>query len=273
MIAKYNGHGARGDWVWSRGLHYGDGVFRTALILDSRIVDLDRQADKLLADAQSIGLAASAARACVDDARRIARGCDRGVVKMILWRKAEGRGYRPATSAAERLVLRSDLPDFRSASWTKGIAAVRSPIVLAAQPRLAGLKHLSRLEQVLASDGWPQGVDEAIQCDASGRPISGTRTNLFWVRRGVLYTPDLSQCGVAGVMREKVLETAQTLGVRWRISAGDWRNLADSEEAFVTNSLIGIWPLRRCDALRWVAPGRITRALSESLAHPLRGLA
>lgn len=272
MIGRYNGRTERGDWIWSRGLHYGDGVFRTALIFDSKIVDLERQASKLLADAQAIGLAASAARSCVDDARRIAAGCDRGVVKLMLWRTAEGRGYRATTGAAERLVLRSALPALRSAAWTRGVAAIRSPVVLGAQPRLAGIKHLSRLEQVLASDGWPRGVDEAIQCDASGRPISGTRTNLFWIRRDVLYTPQIGHCGVAGVMREKVLELAQTLGIRWRIGAADWRHFADSEEAFVTNSLIGIWPLRRCDALRWAAPGRITRALMRALAHPLAAI-
>ena len=131
---------------------------------------------------------------------------------------------------------------------------MRSPVVLSAQPLLAGVKHLGRLEQVIASAHWPAGIDEAIQCDARGRPICGTRSNLFWVARGALYTPELSVCGVAGVMRQKVLELAQALGIRWRVGAWRWREFANSEEAFVTNSLIGIWPLRRCERKRWRAP-------------------
>jgi 4-amino-4-deoxychorismate lyase len=70
-------------------------------------------------------------------------------------------------------------------------------------------------------------------------------------------------------MREKVLEQAQALGIRWRIGAWRWNHFENSEEAFVTNSLIGIWPLRRCDRKRWRAPGEVTRALTASLAHPL----
>jgi 4-amino-4-deoxychorismate lyase len=268
-LCLLNGRSERGAWVRSRGLHYGDGVFRTALIVDSQIIDGKRQAMKLEADAVALDLAPSAARACMRDARKLARSCERGVIKMLLWRKSSGRGYRPATHAAEQLVLRSDLPALQRSAWTRGIDTARSLVTLGAQPRLAGIKHLARLEQVLASADWPARVDEVIQCGAQGHPISGTRSNLFWIARGALYTPELSTCGVAGVMREKVLELAQALGIRWRIGTWTWRDFATSDEAFVTNSLIGIWPLRRCETKRWHAPGQVTRKLMRALDHPL----
>ena len=69
---------------------------------------------------------------------------------------------------------------------------------MAAQPLLAGIKHLNRLEQVLASRDWPDGVDEAMLGDDRGQPVCATRANLFWVRHGVLHTPALDRCGVAG---------------------------------------------------------------------------
>ncbi len=269
MSALFNGRPQRGPWVWSRGLHYGDGVLRTALVIDSEIVDFDRQVAKLEADAMALDLSATAARACARDARKLAARCKHGVVKLMLWRKSSGRGYRPSTRDAERLVIRADLPAMSLASWTRGIVAMRAAVALGSQPRLAGIKHLARLEQVLASADWPAGVSEAIQCDARGRPICGTRSNLFWIARGALYTPELSECGVAGMMREKVLGLAQTLGIRWRIGTFSWRDFANSEEAFVTNSLIGIWPLRRCERSRWRAPGVVTRALTQALDHPL----
>lgn len=269
MSALFNGRAERGPLVWSRALHYGDGVFRTALVIDSKIVDLNRQIAKLEADATALGLSATAARACARDARKLAARCSRGVVKMMLWRQSSGRGYRPSTRDAERLVLRADLPSMPDASWLRGIVAIRAAVELSSQPRLAGIKHLARLEQVLASADWPSGVSEAIQSDARGRPVCGTRSNLFWVARGALYTPELSECGVAGMMREKVLGLAQALGIRWRIGTFSWRDFANSEEAFVTNSLIGIWPLRRCERSRWRAPGAVTRALMQALEHPL----
>ena len=269
MSALFNGRSDRGPWVWSRGLHYGDGVFRTALVVDSMIVDFDRQIAKLEADATALDLSAVAARACARDARKLAARYKDGVIKMMLWRKSTGRGYRPSTRNAERLVVHADLASMSNASWARGIVAMRAAVAVSSQPRLAGIKHLARLEQVLASAEWPSGVSEAIQCDVRGRAISGTRSNLFWVARGALYTPELSECGVAGMMREKVLGLAQALGIRWHIGAFSWRDFANSEEAFVTNSLIGIWPLRRCERSRWRAPGVVTRALMQALEHPL----
>jgi 4-amino-4-deoxychorismate lyase len=267
----FNGAVESGQWSASRALHYGDGVFRTALVIEGRVVDRTQQLAKLAADAEALGLDPRAAAKCGREAAALAREVARGVVKMIVWRKAQQRGYRPTMRTAERLVMLGELPRLRQSAWSRGVQAMRSPIVLGAQPRLAGLKHLNRLEQVLASDGWPAGIDEAILGDEGGRPIGGTRSNLFWIARGRLYTPELSRCGVAGVMRQKVLELAQQMGASWRIERGTWREFERADEAFLTNSLIGIWPLRGCGERRWRAPGPVTRTLMAHLAHPWSG--
>lgn len=266
--ALFNGRREAGAWIGARGLQYGDGVFRTCLVHESRVVDLDRQIVRLAQDAAALSLSQRTARACRAEAAALAAHCDRGVIKILLWRRAGGRGYRGGTSAAERLLIRSEPARANPADWTTGVRAFRSPLVLAQQPLLAGVKHLNRLEQVLASRYWPRGVSEALLCDASGRPIGGSRSNLFWVARGALYTPELGVCGVAGMMRQKVLELAQALGIGWRIGRWSWRNFMESDEAFLTNSLIGIWPLRRAETSSWRAPGAITAALMRALAHP-----
>ena len=207
--------------------------------------------------------------ACCEEASSLAAGCKRGVLKILLWRGAQPRGYRPRTTKVERLLIRDELPALPPSAWSQGVRVMRSPVLLSQQPRLAGIKHLNRLEQVLASQDWPRGVAEAIQCDASGSPIGGTRCNLFWVSRGALYTPELSLCGVAGMMRQKVLEMAQALRIDWKIGRWSWRDFELSDEAFLTNSLIGIWPLRAIDRRRWRVPGPVTSRLITALAHPL----
>lgn len=269
MSALFNGRPERGAWTTSRGLHYGDGVFRTMLALDGKIVDERRQFETLVSDAVRMDLAAAAARACRADARTLASREDRAAIKCLLWREGAQRGYRPTTSSASRLVISGPLPSRPARNWSRGIAAIRSDVTLHDQPLLAGIKHLGRQAEILASKNWPRGVDEAILCDASRRPIGGTRSNLFWIRQGRLYTPQLTACGVAGVMRQKVLETAQALGMRWQIGPWTWSDLEMSDEAFITNSLIGIWPLRRCGGLAWSAPGAHTRELMRSIQHPL----
>jgi 4-amino-4-deoxychorismate lyase len=265
--ARLNGRPVAADLAFHRGLAYGDGVFRTCLIYKRQVIDMTEQLSLAIRDARQFGLRADR-RALLREMAALTAGQHRGVLKILLLRSGNERGYRSTVTRADRLLLRSPAPRFAESAWTRGIRAARSSFRLAAQPALAGIKHLNRLEQVLASRHWRRGADEMIVCDERGRPHCGTRTNLFWVRRGVLRTPVLDRCGVAGLMRAKVLALARRSRLRVRIAAGSWRELANAEEAFVTNSLIGIWPLAQLDRTRWRAPGPVTRELMRQLDHP-----
>lgn len=262
-----DGRRVRTRLATSRGLHYGDGVFRTILKYNSIIIDIELQLNKLLEDSAALGLS-PAMRNLRTQLERAGRGHDHAVLKLLVMRRATGRGYPPRTSDVQILAQRSPLPRFPPSCWEYGIAGFTSDIRMAAQPRLAGIKHLNRLEQVLASRDWPEGAQEAILGDADSHPICGTRSNLFWVHDGCLYTPELSTCGVAGVMRGKVLSTAAIMGIECRIECCSQQELKTADEVFVTNSLIGIWPLHRLDQRVWQAPGPMTRTLMLALAHP-----
>ena len=267
VAALFNG-GAVPDLSAHRGLNYGDGVFRTCLIYKSEVIDIKEQCDVINDDASRLGLSPVPPATLLREAATLAAGHARAVLKMTLMRAGAGRGYRGDGATTDRLLRRYDAPALRPAAWDSGVAAFRSPLRLGAQPALAGIKHLNRLEQVLASRDWPDGADEALLGDEAGRPVCGTRTNLFWVRDGVLGTPALERCGVAGFMRRKVLALAATLGIATQVRDGSWDELAAADEAFLTNSLVGIWPLARLDARRWAAPGPLTRRLAGRLAHP-----
>lgn len=251
----------------SRGLHYGDGVFRTILKHDGEITDIDLQLNKLLEDSSALGMS-PLLQNLRNQLQRAGRDHDNAVLKLLVMRRSSGRGYAPRSSEVQVLAQRWPLPRFSLSCWEQGIVCFTSDIRLSAQPRLAGIKHLNRLEQVLASRNWPEGAQESILADAGSRPICGTRSNLFWVRGGRLYTPELSACGVAGVMRDKVLKAAAALGVECRIECRPQQELKAADEVFVSNSLIGIWPLRRLDRQHWQAPGPLTRTLMQALTHP-----
>ena len=266
-LALFNG-GAVPDLSAHRGLNYGDGVFRTCLIYQSKVVDIAEQCEIMNEDAARLGLDPAPVAALLREAASLAAGTPVGVLKMMLMRAGAGRGYRGEGTASDRLLRRYDAPALPAGRWRSGVQAIRSTVALATQPALAGIKHLNRLEQVLASRDWPEGVDEALLADAAGRPVCGTRTNVFWVRANVLVTPALERCGVAGFIRRKVLALAATLGIRVEIRDGSRDELDAADEAFLTNSLVGIWPLARLDARRWDAPGPVTRRLTERLAHP-----
>lgn len=253
--------------VTHRGLHYGDGVFRTCLIFDGVVVEFEAQLAKLTRDAARLELAADAA-ALRAEARAAAQGIGRGALKLLLLRAGGERGYRSQARDADRLLCRYPLPQYQA---SPGARAARANFQLASQPRLAGIKHLNRLEQVLAARNWPEGIDEIVLEDEQGHPVSGSRSNLFWVRGGVLHTPPVDRCGVAGLTRERVLALAEQGGLKTRVTATTFEEIGQADELFFCNSLFGIWPARALGARAFAAPGPVTRHLTASLRHPLAG--
>lgn len=266
-LVLWNGEPAASVPATSRGLHYGDGVFRTLRQHQGEVIALDQQLAKLAHDAARLGLRApdeALLRADLALAGRLGNAS----IKLVLSRAGTQRGYRPASDQADRLLLAYPAAATSAREAIEGIAAIRSPLTLAAQPLLAGIKHLNRLEQVLASRDWPAGVDEAIVGDDRGAPVCATRANLFWVRHGVLHTPALDRCGVAGVTRDRVLADARAMGVECRIGSQPWAQLLAADEAFLTGSLIGIWPLGTLDDHCFPFERPLTRQLQQRLGHP-----
>jgi 4-amino-4-deoxychorismate lyase len=268
---RFNGERVEGAWAGTRGLHYGDGVFRTGLILDGRLVQRDAQLARLTQDASRLDLEVAAEVAVEVD--EVCREAGEGVLRIVLSRVDSGRGYRPIGSRCDRLLRVSPLPDHPAASWRDGIACAWSPVLLAVQPRLAGIKHLNRLEQVLASRDWPEGCREVLMCDSEGRVTCGSRSNVFFVIEGVLVTPDLSFAGVAGMMREHLIGLARRSGVGCEIGLVSPDEVRHASEAFVCNSVIGIWPLRGIGSVAFESPGPVTRRVIDLLGHPWSGRA
>jgi 4-amino-4-deoxychorismate lyase len=199
------------------------------------------------------------------EANQLGQGLQRAVLKILITRQNEGRGYRSTVQAADRLLLLQEAPRYPETHWTQGIRVFKNPLKLALQPALAGIKHLNRLEQVLATRQWPAGMEESILSNPADQPICGTRSNLFWVKAGVLHTSALDQCGVAGMMRNKILQMEETPAKR---ATKDWETLLNAEEVFVCNSLIGIWPVRQLEQRQWPEAGPVTRKLQQRLSHP-----
>jgi 4-amino-4-deoxychorismate lyase len=270
LAFHFNGLEAASAPAASRALHYGDGVFRTMLRHRGELLYADAQIDKLVSDADRIGITVEAdLRARLHtELNNIAAGFDTAVLKAMLVRGGEGRGYQPAADTPDRYLYAYSAPLYTASCWNEGIVVARSSITLAVQPALAGIKHLNRLEQVLAYRSSPVQVQEVILCDAQDQAICGGRSNLFVVHDGVLHTPDLRLCGVSGLMRDRVMDVARTLGIECRIGTIPWTLVEQAEELFVTNSLIGIWPIRQLLACEIKVPGAVTRRLMRALDHP-----
>jgi 4-amino-4-deoxychorismate lyase len=249
-----------------RGLQYGDGLFETLALKGGQPVYWERHMARLMRGCQRLAIPLPDTEQLAAEARRLGEGWEAGVLKIMVTRGGGGRGYGiPTTQHPTRILALFPVPDYPAANWTQGVAVRVCATRLGLNPALAGLKHLNRLEQVLARGEWQDDtIAEGLMRDVEGRVIEGTMTNVFAVRDGRLLTPELTRCGVAGVMREVVLERAPTLGITSDVTPLEMDDLLHSQELFLSNSLIGIWPVRQLGE-RVFPVGTVTRRLAEAL--------
>jgi len=227
--------------VADRGLQYGDGVFRTLRASSGKLIWWGDHYAKLAADARALGIACPVEEVLKPECLTVAQGQD-CVVKVILTRGAGQRGYAlPDPASPTRMVMSSALPDYPAAFVSQGIKVRWCSLKLGRQPRLAGIKHLNRLENVLARAEWSApDIAEGLLLDEAGWVIGGVMSNFLFIRGKTLFTPDLSQCGVAGVTRERIMRLAQRQGMQVRITQMRPQDVFRADEVCVCNSLMGV---------------------------------
>jgi 4-amino-4-deoxychorismate lyase len=236
-----------------RGLAYGDGVFRTLAMRNSHPELWPRQWAKLVADCRALLLTPPPEADLLHDISRIADEMPDCALRITITRGSGGRGYdMPRETQPRRVVAGSTLPQYPAAHQAHGIRARFCTLRLAPQPRLAGIKHLNRLENVLARAEWNDaGIAEGLLLDVDGNAIGGTRSNLFIAESDGLATPDLSRCGVAGVTRDAVVDSARGAGLSCRIETISRERLEAADEIILVNSLIGAWAVATLEQRTW----------------------
>lgn len=232
--------------VLDRGLSYGDGVFRTISIKQGNPFCWQRHFAKLKHDCGVLRIECPTSDLLLAEVRSLCDHQNDCVAKIIITRGISQRGYAPiGEQPSTRIVSVSPTVRFDSNYSSSGVSAHRCTIKLGHQPLLAGIKHLNRLENVFASRECQEaGTPEGILEDEVGFLISGTRSNLFWISKSTLYTPDLKRCGIAGVQRERVIDWAIASGMPYKIVSAHMPDLIEADEIFLVNSVIGLWPIR-----------------------------
>lgn len=247
--------------VHDRGLAYGDGLFETIKVIEGQPELLDRHLRRLMLGCQRLAIPCDL-EAIRDQLHNFSAELGEGVAKLIVSRGDGKRGYALPDPCQPRILLTgSPLPGYPETHAEQGIRLYPCTTRLAEQPILAGIKHLNRLEQVLARAEWQDpAFAEGLMLDTSGRVIEGVFSNLFIVESNKLITPCLERCGVAGVMREELLERARQAGVSTQVADISLDQLHDADEVFVCNSIYGVWPVRQLETSVWPV-GALTRKL------------
>lgn len=251
-----------------RGLAFGDGVFETMRRCATGIPLLERHLARLLAGCERLRIAVDAAALREEIERMLADApspAGGAVLKLIVTRGPGNSGYRAeANGGCTRILIESALPARPSSWWSQGVGLRYCDTRLGTNATLAGIKHLNRLEQVLARQEWDDdSAQEGLLSDVRGRIVEGISTNLFMVSGGRLVTPVIEHCGVAGVMRAHILETvARALGIGAATAHCERATIAGAQEVFVCNAVIGVWPVVRLATRNWPV-GPVTRRVQE----------
>ena len=235
--------------IHDRGLLYGDGVFRTLLVIHGRSQHWPLHYQKIEQDCAALGITCPDGEVLSAELAGLSDAHPDAVFKLIVTRGITERGYSPLSrTSATHLWDVSPLPVYPDTQ--QGVTLRLCRVRLGHQPRLAGIKHLNRLENVLAAAECAD-VAEGLLLDSDGLVIEGVRSNVFLIFHGVLITPDLSRCGVAGVQRERVVRHARQQGMQVEVRDVELDELRAADELFLTNSVFGLWSVAQFEERRW----------------------
>ncbi len=251
--------------VFDRGLTYGDGVFRTLLVRAGHPSCWPRHYDKLYADCAALNIVCPPEAILAAEIAKLIAGTPDCVLKVIVTRGESQRGYAiQEHMEPTRILMASPVPQYPASYLTEGVRLHLCSTRLAIQPSLAGIKHLNRLENVLARREWDDPeIAEGLMLDMDGNAIEGTMSNLFLLQGKTLHTPNLGRCGVAGVQRERIMDLAGELGMTVRVENLPLARIYDADEVVLCNSVFGVWQVRELAGKTWQAG---------KLAARLRGL-
>ncbi len=247
--------------IMDRGLQYGDGLFETIEIQSSKPLFIEQHLARLVLGCLRLLIPPPDLALLRDEIAQLSANAGSAVLKIIITRGEGGRGYRqPDLIKSTRILSLHPFPNYPENYYSEGISARFCETRLGLNPLLAGVKHLNRLEQVLARAEWGNDeFQEGLMLNIEQYVIEGTMTNLFYAKQGVLYTAPIIHCGIAGVIRAWIM--TQYLVIEDYFSM---ETLLQADEIFVCNSIIGIWGIREL-ANRHYAIGNMTKTLQHAL--------
>lgn len=245
-----------------RAFSYGDGVFETIAVVAGQPRLFSFHLDRLRLGCQRLSIVLDEQQLHAE-INRVLADSGEGILRVIVARAGFERGYRVrAGSASHRLLQFFQQPVATVFANAPDAVLHLCRQRLGRQPALAGLKHLNRLEQILARREWNDvSVTDGLMLDTQSNVIETVVGNVFIVRDRQIMTPLLDQCGVAGVMRRVVMEYLQTEVQEARLTLDD---MYAAQEVFITSSTRGIQAVVQMGCLHW-ARGELTAALQHQL--------
>lgn len=257
--------------IYDRAIHYGDGLFETVLCRkkpcsEAMLYYWQRHYQRLQTSAQKLKMDCPDERLLLDDIATLLEQMHQDendqkasaqsyVIKVIITRGTGERGYLfPDKNDINRIVSCTPLATDYSSLLTETLLSGELTVCqqqVSINEQLAGLKHLNRLDNVMARNEWnKQGYSghrsrnnnfiDGLMLNADGFVIEGSMSNVFAVRGDEIITPTLTRSGVRGVMRDVIIDIAKIMGLSLMVRDMTLAEIYTMDEIFISNSLIGL---------------------------------
>jgi len=263
-----NGELTKSLSVNDRGFNYGQGVFETIAVVNKKLIFWAEHYKRLVVGCNALGISVPVESGLKNDITCLINdSCNKNafVVKIIITRGDGERGYRePVKNDTNNVLILSNYPRYNKNYWSNGVSVKLCNTKLSHQQQLAGIKHLNRLEQVLARQEWDDEFQEGLMFDELGNLIEGVMSNVFIIENKTVITPFIKYAGVKGVMRQIVMGLCESRGITYKEDDVSLERLLSANEIFLTNSLIGIWPVKNVENTMYPV-GKITKKITYDL--------
>jgi branched-chain amino acid aminotransferase len=254
------------DWrdakihVLTHTLHYGCGAFEGLRAYNTAsgtaIFRLQDHTDRLFNSAKILRMKLPFSKEQINEAQKAvlrANKLESGYLRPLVWIGSEKLGVSPKGNTIHAMIAAWAWGAYLGEDgMTRGIRVKTSSYtrhhvnITMTQAKAVSNYTNSILANTEATD---DGYDEALLLDASGFVSEGSGENVFIVKGGVVYTPDLSAGALNGITRNTVLHICKDLGlelVQKRITRDE---VYIADEAFFTGTAAEVTPIRELDRI------------------------
>ncbi len=253
--------------VLTHGLHYASAVFEGERAYGGRIFKLNEHTKRLHESAEILGFkipysVEAIDEVCVELLKR--QGFSEAYIRPIAWRGSEMMGVSAQNNRINLAIAIWQWGSyFNPVEKLKGIrldlAQYRRPDPMTApcRAKAAGLYMICTISKHAAE---AKGYADAMMLDYRGRVAEATGANIFFVKDGVIHTPD-PDCFLNGITRQTVIDLAKRRGIEVIERAIMPEELPDFSECFLTGSAAEVTPVSEIGGIYKFTPGKISETL------------
>lgn len=257
--------------VFDHGLLYGDGVFEGIRAYNGKVFKLEEHIDRLYDSAKAILLnihvtKEEMAQIVVDSCFK--NGITDGYIRLVVTRGVGDLGLNPyLCKQASIICIAANIQLYPAKYYDEGLKIVTVPQTRnfheALNPRI---KSLNYLNNVLAKiEAIQAGVVEAMMLNTQGYVAECTGDNIFLLRKGILYTPNIASGALEGITRETVIDLAQRRGLEVREEFITRFDVYTADEIFLTGTAAEVIPVVEVDS-RTIGDGEVGQLTRDLIA-------